>query len=354
MKSDLEQNEQTSTDSQSTGLVKTPKTRIRLLIFFVLFFLVPLSIPAVFFMNEGLNKLDVSVDDQFGEGDPATVGVDEKSVPIWFQAIDFNAESQVARYKIYPWPSSDLASNFDSSSVLNDNTQPIGVWIDATSGENNHTFNPGDSIGAITAEFDVLSRGLEKSANDARYPFDKYRLETYAQTWIDKGKYLEKELWTDIKTFDFFYTTPVSGFHVSHKRTALWDDSVVTSSDIYNVKDIKALRAKGLISFESTFSRSVAVKTIAIIIGIFCVMSTITLAWITKNIWSRKRPPSMQALVWSAATVLGIVQLRDILPGHPRIGIAMDFIFFFPTLLIGLISSLMITSIWIKRDDWEI
>ena len=117
---------------------------------------------------------------------------------------------------------------------------------------------------------------------------------------------------------------------------------------------LSKLGAKGLISFESTFSRSVAVKMIATLIGIFCVMSTITLAWITKNIWSRKRPPSIQTLVWSAATALGVVQLRDILPGRPRIGIAMDFIFFFPTLLISLISSLMITSIWIKHDDWEI
>ena len=350
----MEQDEHMSTDTQSTGLVQTPKTRIRLLVFFALFLLVPLSIPAVFFLDKGLDKLDVSVDDQLGASDPATVGVDEKSVPIWFQAIDFNPETQVAHYKIYPWPSSDLATPWDSSTKLNYNTQPIEIWIDATSGENNHTFNPGDSIGAITAEFDVLSRGVEKSANDARYPFDEYKLSTFAQTWIDKGKYLEKELWTDIKTFDFFYTTPVSGFHVSYKRTAAFDDPVATSSDIYDVKSIKALRAKGLISFEGTFSRSVAVKTIAIIIGIFCVMSTITLTWITKNIWSKKRPPSMQALVWSAATVLGTVQLRDILPGNPRIGIAMDFIFFFPTLLIGLISSLMITSIWIKRDDWEI
>lgn len=62
----------------------------------------------------------------------------------------------------------------------------------------------------------------------------------------------------------------------------------------------------------------------------------------------------MQALVWAAATVLGIVQLRDILPGRPRMGIAMDFIFFFPTLLIGLISSLLITTLWIRREDWEI
>jgi hypothetical protein len=62
----------------------------------------------------------------------------------------------------------------------------------------------------------------------------------------------------------------------------------------------------------------------------------------------------MQALVWSAASVLGTIQLRDILPGNPRIGISMDFLFFFPSLLIGLISSLLITGIWISRDDWEI
>ena len=83
-------------------------------------------------------------------------------------------------------------------------------------------------------------------------------------------------------------------------------------------------------------------------------MSTITLAWITKNIWSRKRPPTIFMLVYSAATALGVVQLREILPGRPRIGIAMDFIIVFPTLLISLISSLMITSIWIKYDDWDI
>ena len=354
MTSDMKQDEQMSTDTQATASVKESKARIRLLAFFVLFFLVPLSIPAVFFLDDGLNKLDVSVDDQFGLVDSVIMGVDEKSVPVWFQAIDFNPETRVAQYKIYPWPSSDLASDFESSTVLKNNAQPIRVWIDASSGENKHTFNPGDSIGAITAEFDVLSRGLEKSANDARYPFDQYKLDTYAQTCTNKSKDSKNELWTDIKTFDFFYTTPVSGFQVSHKRTALWDDPAVTGSDIYDTKSIEALRAKGLISFESTFSRSVAVKMIATIIGIFCVISTITLAWITMNIWSRKKLPSIQALVWSAATVLGTIELRDILPGRPRIGIAMDFMFFFPTLLISLISSLMITSMWIKGEDREI
>jgi hypothetical protein len=83
-------------------------------------------------------------------------------------------------------------------------------------------------------------------------------------------------------------------------------------------------------------------------------MNIATLTWIVTKIWSGKRPPSMQALVWSAASFLGTLQLRQVLPGNPRIGIAMDFIFFFPALFVGLISSVLLTSLWIKRDDWII
>lgn len=350
----MEQDEQTHTDNQLTDLVKMPKTRMRLFEFFVLFLVIPLSIPAVFFIGKGLSGLDVSVDDQIGITDPATVGVDEKSVPIWFQAVDFNPESQVARYKIYVWPSPDLANEYDSSTLLKEDANPIQVWIDTTSNENHHLYKPGDSIGAINAEFDVISEGLQESANDARYPFDKYRLNVYAQTWVYENLDEEATPLRNIKTYDFFYTSPIPGFHVSYKRTAKFETLTGQIRDTYGFSDIKAQREEGMISFDATFNRSIAVQTLAIILGIFCVLSAITLTWITKNIWSKKRPPSMQALVWSAATVLGTVQLRDILPGNPRIGIAMDFIFFFPTLLIGLISSLMITSIWIKRDDWAI
>jgi hypothetical protein len=55
-----------------------------------------------------------------------------------------------------------------------------------------------------------------------------------------------------------------------------------------------------------------------------------------------------------SSSFLGTLQLLQALPGNPRIGIAMDFIFFFPALFIGMISSVLLTSLWIKRDDWII
>jgi hypothetical protein len=324
--------------------------RIRLIRFVLLFLLIPFSIPTIFFVNRGLSSVEVSVVDQFGDVSPSEVGTDEDSVNLYFQAVSFDPESQTAEFRIYPWPSADIADNYSSSSILKE--FPIRIWSDGITGDNFLLFEEFESIGGITQYFDVISYGYESRANDALYPFDSYVLDTYAWAEIDKTPENNKDDFEGANSFDFFYTTPVPGFHTSYKRVAGF--TIEPSESRYAANLIKKQRAEGLISFEVKFERSTAVKTISLIIGIFCVISAITLTWITAGIWFRRRPPSMQALVWSAASVLGTIQLRDILPGNPRIGISMDFLFFFPSLLIGLISSLLITGIWISRDDWEI
>jgi hypothetical protein len=338
----IEINPEISEDSKSR--------RIRLLRFVSLFLIVPASIPIFFLVTHGLNSVDVSVDDEIGIVYPSDVISADRSVSLWFQAESFDPEGRTAKFKIYPWPSQELATAYSSSAVLND--YKIQVWSDGITSANYNLFEPFSSIGAIAQEFDVLSTGHEQSANDARYPFDSYVLDTFAWVDIDDSPDNNKDDFNEISTFDFFYTTPIPGFHVSYKRTAAYEDDQV--QDIYAKSGIESQREQGLISFEAKFTRSTAVKTISLIIGIFCVISALTLTWITAGIWFRRRPPSMQALVWSAASVLGTIQLRDILPGNPRIGISMDFLFFFPSLLIGLISSLLITGLWIRRDDWEI
>jgi hypothetical protein len=324
--------------------------RSRVARFVLLFLLIPASIPASFLLTRGFNSVDVTVDDEFGSINPSDRMSDKNSVDLLFQAVSFDPERQTAKFNIFPWPSPELANAFDSSTILKEN--PIQIWSDGVSGANFFSYEAQESTGVIQQEFDVLSTGYEDSANDALYPFDSYLLNTYAWVEIDNSPENNKDDFEEVQTFDYFYTTPIPGFHVSYKRTANYaDDSV---QNIYDSSSIESQRARGLISFEAKFTRSSAVKTISLIIGIFCVISALTLTWITAGIWFRRRPPSMQALVWSAASVLGTIQLRDILPGNPRIGISMDFLFFFPSLLIGLISSLLITGLWIRRDDWEI
>ena len=335
----------------NTEITPGSKSRqIRILRFVALFLLIPASIPTLFLVNRGLSSVEVSVVDQFGDIEPSEVNTDENSVNLYFQAVSFDPESQTAEFRIYPWPTADLADTYASSAVLKE--FPIRIWSDGISGDNFFLFEEYGSIGGITQYFDVLSYGHESRANDALYPFDSYVLDTYAWAEIDTSPENKKDDFEVANSFDFFYTTPVPGFHTSYKRVAGFAREPNESP--YSADLIKKQRAEGLISFEAKFTRSTAVKTISLIIGIFCVISALTLTWITAGIWFRRRPPSMQALVWSAASVLGTIQLRDILPGNPRIGISMDFLFFFPSLLIGLISSLLITGLWIRRDDWEI
>jgi hypothetical protein len=329
---------------------RSASNRLQRLRFVVLFLLIPASIPTFFLFTHGLNSVDVSVDDEIGLANPSDVISADRSVSLYFQAVSFDPEGQTAEFKIYPWPTEELAVTYSSSAVLNE--FPIRVWSDGITSANYNLFEPFSSVGAIAQEFDVLSTGHQQSANDARYPFDSYVLDTFAWVEIDNSPDNNKDDFEEVNTFDFFYTTPIPGFHVSYIRTADYEDDQV--QDIYAKSAIESQREQGLISFEAKFTRSTAVKTISLIIGIFCIISALTLTWITAGIWFRRRPPSMQALVWSAASVLGTIQLRDILPGNPRIGISMDFLFFFPSLLIGLISSLLITGLWIRRDDWEI
>lgn len=345
--------EQSDLVSPLKNLVRRPHSRLRTLAFILLFLVIPISVPTFFFTSGGAKKLDVSVDDQFGDISEFP-DADKNTVALWFQALSFNPESEKAEFNVFPWPSADLASPFDSSTQLNQDFGPVQIWIDSTAMVNEHIFGPGDSIGAIKAEIDVISDNFEDYKSDTYYPFDAYRLNAFAQTFV--GKILDEENveWKPINTFDFFYKTPIPGFQFNYERKANFTNSNGQSVESDSSLEIKSQRKEGLVSFQATITRSRAVKTIAIILGIFSIMSASTLTWISAGIWTKKRPPSMQALVWAAATVLGIVQLRDILPGRPRMGIAMDFIFFFPTLLIGLISSLLITTLWIRREDWEI
>jgi hypothetical protein len=61
----------------------------------------------------------------------------------------------------------------------------------------------------------------------------------------------------------------------------------------------------------------------------------------------------MNAMVWAAASILGVIQLRTVAPGNPRIGIIADNFFFFPSLLIMLACGVVMTYLWSTREEVE-
>ena len=57
-------------------------------------------------------------------------------------------------------------------------------------------------------------------------------------------------------------------------------------------------------------------------------MQVLSVVWMTLKVFQKRRPPSLEGLVWAAATVLEMVNVRDLLPGRPLIGIMLDFFVF--------------------------
>jgi hypothetical protein len=67
---------------------------------------------------------------------------------------------------------------------------------------------------------------------------------------------------------------------------------------------------------------------------------------------TKKRPPTLSGLIWGAALTFAMIGLRGLFPGMPPLGILLDKVVYFPSLLITLICSLSILIMWCYREDY--
>ncbi len=74
---------------------------------------------------------------------------------------------------------------------------------------------------------------------------------------------------------------------------------------------------------------------------------------ITRTISNKKRPPSMNLLLWLATILFAILQVRSNFPGNPPVGIFLDFAIVFPVLGFLLIIGIFNTFYWLSRSDWD-
>jgi hypothetical protein len=304
------------------------------------------TLPLGILFSGSLFSLDTRVVDQIGEVEADQVERDTKAINVWFQAVSFDPETQKARFNIYPWPSDDLVSaSFASSTVTN---RAFVLFVDELDGQGVYEFGENQVVGSIASELDVLSYVHQERARDSYYPFDRYVLDTY----VDVALLAEDGAQEPIRTFDFFYTNSVSGFQISYQRVAAFDSDL--NDDMYRLDQVIRERDAGKISFLATFERSFAVKLTVIVLCLLILLTALMLVWIAGQVMSKTRPPSMQALIWSAASVLATIQLRDLYPGKPRLGIAVDYFIFFPSMLASMLVGVVLTASWTMRSDYHV
>jgi len=83
------------------------------------------------------------------------------------------------------------------------------------------------------------------------------------------------------------------------------------------------------------------------------IMGAVVSILITWAILRGRRPPSINAMVWLAAFLFALFQVRHQLPGDPVSGIGFDRVVFFPVVLILVLLIVVNLVSWSTRDDWD-
>jgi len=276
--------------------------------------------------------------------------LDMDSIEFWYQFLDFSSKTGSLSVNAYIWPSNNLATLFSSSGTVK---VPISAFIDNVSTRSSFEYSPGDSIGAIPIVIDGSNPLALQNSNEFYYPFDQYSLDSYAK--LKNGSSDSKKSIQNSNSYEFFWPSQVSGYVFKVWRGATFADTYDWFDiEAYDQDKISEQRENGEISLLIKVSRSNSVKLASVLIYFGIILSCLALLIMTTFIFRGKRPSSVTALVWAAAQILGLFQIRQLLPDNPRLGILLDLYIFYPGVVVSLFCAIVLTIFWVKKDDFRI
>jgi len=276
--------------------------------------------------------------------------ISQKRINVYTQISSVDPLKGEARARVEPWPLDEsLGYPYRSGWMPK---QDIALHVDAVigssaKGDNLYVFPKDVPTGGIDVVLDEKSGSA--SSNVSRYPFDSYTFEVpMSATYTDA-----KGATQDLPILPQDYTKAIDTFHVDMKHV-LWTDSnrVITNNDKKSIKDATGEYNAGIANSVFTVSRSSSTRILTFIILILMLTGLASVTTMALMVASTKRPPTLSALTWAAALTFALISLRGLFPGSPPVGILIDKIVYFPTLLITLVCSLSILVIWTRRDDY--
>ncbi len=254
-----------------------------------------------------------------------------------------------AQARVEPWPISEsLGYPYRSGWMPK---QDVSLHIDAVLGsssnnDNLYIFKKDVPTGGVDVTLDESSSGSRSDVS--RYPFDQYRFEVpMSATYKDSKGEVQ-----DLAILPLDYTKSIDTFHVS-MRHVLWTDSNKTiNANADSIATAKGEYEQGITSSVFEVTRSSSTKLLTLIIIILMLTGLVSVVTMALMVEAGRRPPTLSALTWSAAMTFTLIGMRSILPGNPPVGILLDKIFYFPTLLITLVCALSILITWTSREDY--
>ena len=286
-----------------------------------------------------LNSIDNALD----------AAMKQKRYNVYEQLIDVNPLKGEATLRILPWPLDEYYGiTFRSGWAPSKDVQFTVDSILGRSDNNDNLYKFKKDI--PTGGFDVtIDQDVSRSKDISNYPFDTYSFETpIAATYTDENGDIQ-----NLPILPQDYTKKIDTFDVTMQHT-LWTDTSKSVSKTDGAIFDQAVKQYSDGNASSTFfvKRTNSTKLLTLIIMLLMVTALASVVAMSFLVAAGKRPPTLSALTWSAALTFSLIGLRGLFPGSPPIGVVIDRIVYFPSLLITLAASLAILIIWAQRDDY--
>ena len=271
----------------------------------------------------------------------------DNRLDLLIQITGVNPLEGTAQARVLPWPQSDdIGYQFKSGWIPSQN---ISIHVDSVIGASNggtsvYDFEKEVPTGGFNVQIDEQP-GAGTRSKVSWYPLDLYNFEVPISVVGEESSLniLPQDYTKNIDTFDIKMTH------------GLWSDpdKTVTMADEKSFDLAVDEFTNGQSSTVFTATRSNSTKLLVAIILLLMVTAMTSVAILTHMVVDGKRPPSLSSLTWTAALTYSLISLRGLMPGDPPIGIFVDKIFYFPSLILTLICSLWVLVTWVRRDDFQ-
>ncbi len=252
-----------------------------------------------------------------------------------------------AEARVLPWPQSDeIGFQYKSGWIP---SQDVKIHVDSVIGGSNggtnvYNFAADEPTGGFNVQIDEQP-GAPARSNITWYPMDLYNFEIPISASGKDGSLniLPQDYTKNIDTFDI---------RMVH---GLWADPIktVTLADDESFDTAVSELTNGFSSTVFTTTRSNSTKLLVGIILLLMITAMTSVGILTLMVVNGRRPPSLSSLTWAAALTYSLISLRGLMPGSPPIGIFVDKIFYFPSLILTLLCSLWVLVTWVRREDFQ-
>lgn len=281
------------------------------------------------------------------------VGKDALALRVW--VTDVNTDDKLLDANLHPAFKGDKYGTNNLSGWVP--KYPVRLLIDSAvpvdeeDGDNDLLFGA-TYQGAFPVTVDLSFLYPSSRSSTFYFPFDEYRFQVpVSAKYQSEGQETDTEeddVYLDLPVVYFDYGGSAATFAVSMRPLTSVGSQTLEGDVTPAVREASTGHANVLIDVR----RSLPSQILTFIVVILMIASAGLVLAMGVLIALNHRPPALQALVWAAALTFAMVQIRELLPGKPPTGILLDYIVYYPALLVSLGCGVWILIMWARKEHY--